>query len=903
MKNTNLVIAIALAAVLLLTSCGGGGGGGGTTPPPPPPPPPPAMLQIVVDAVPDGMIGEPYSVQLTTKGGSGTIAWSISAGSASWASVDPTGKVSGTPPTAGQHTIAVRAQDSATTPHEALAYLYVFVSSPMQITTSPDDAIRGYPYYWGTRVTGGKPPFTASVLSGTMPLGLTASTSGDLITLTGAPADLGSFSFTLRIKDSASSVQTLDQTLTLKVQNVLKITSQNLKGGLVGRLYSDAVAFVNGTPPLHWGAVNLGQGLSIDPSTGSISGTPTEQGNAFFSVTVTDSSSPPQTDSKWLNLSIFDVLHVDTPIFSATGNVNQFMSVNLRPSGGMPPVEAVIASGSVPPGMTYEWGSLRGTPTTAGTWNFGLYFSDSAVPPQTYDQPVVITILPPLPEIVNYPSSPVIGEPYRYEMKAIKGTPPFHWSVANGNLPGGITFSDGGVLSGTAVASGRYFATLRATDSANPSQRADQPVVLTILPKPLGRNDTIPNATAVSVFTTSLANLSPYEDPPGMAAPDTDYYKLFALAGSQVMINIDKGGSVHTDPVLEIVDANGIQFSTCRDLGDDSPSAPIIQDTTPTAFDDKCINDDVDLGVNLNSRLEFQVPGSTGQITTFFAHVLDNQGNARPDMPYWMTVNGALTPFTIISDPNLLFVKGTATNLQLQTSGGKSPVTWSLDSGTLPPGLSLTAGGVLSGTPSSTGQSTFRLIAKDSSTPPITDSRTFGITVTEPLKLNSTSFPAGQTGVAYSAPLLWSGGTSPYTLSASGLPQGLNFDMNTGVISGVPQVAGTSSVWVTVRDWNGAIVSSNLNLIITNGPLYISTTLLPNATKNAIYSALVKGAGGKQPFSWQLMSGALPPGMSLNASTGEIRGIPTSTGVFSFTVKLTDANAASSTATLQLTVQ
>jgi hypothetical protein len=138
---------------------------------------------------------------------------------------------------------------------------------------------------------------------------------------------------------------------------------------------------------------------------------------------------------------------------------------------------------------------------------------------------------------------------------------------------------------------------------------------------------------------------------------------------------------------------------------------------------------------------------------------------------------------------------------------------------------------------------------------------------------------------------------------ALGLDEGITFNTSTGAFSGNPKAAGTYNILLSVSDNNGPQDTKTLSLTIAQGPLYVATTSLPNATKSAIYSAFVIGSGGRQPYTWQVMSGALPPGMSLNVSTGEIRGIPTSTGVYSFTVKVTDANAATSTATLQLTVQ
>src|SRR5205823_5476565 len=100
------------------------------------------------------------------------------------------------------------------------------------------------------------------------------------------------------------------------------------------------------------------------------------------------------------------------------------------------------------------------------------------------------------------------------------------------------------------------------------------------------------------------------------------------------------------DPVVEIVDANGQRFHACKDPGDDNPPEPIIADPTPDAFDDDCVNDDVELGVKLNSHLDFQVPGASGTQTALYLHVLDSRGDARPDMVYDLSVLGAVQPLS-----------------------------------------------------------------------------------------------------------------------------------------------------------------------------------------------------------------------------------------------------------------
>jgi hypothetical protein len=73
---------------------------------------------------------------------------------------------------------------------------------------------------------------------------------------------------------------------------------------------------------------------------------------------------------------------------------------------------------------------------------------------------------------------------------------------------------------------------------------------------------------------------------------------------------------------------------------DFNPDGTRNPDPTPLAFDDPCINDDIEVGVNRDSKLEFQVPGASGTVT-FYLHVLDWRGDARPDFLYQITISGA----------------------------------------------------------------------------------------------------------------------------------------------------------------------------------------------------------------------------------------------------------------------
>jgi hypothetical protein len=170
--------------------------------------------------------------------------------------------------------------------------------------------------------------------------------------------------------------------------------------------------------------------------------------------------------------------------------------------------------------------------------------------------------------------------------------------------------------------------------------------------------------------------------------------------------------------------------------------------------------------------------------------------------------------------------------------------------------------------------------------------------------------PAGTLGVSYSQTLQASGGTIPYTWAITGsvlLPTGLSLDSGTGVISGIPVSAGTTSFQVKVTDANALSTTKNFSLTVNpapaSGPTITTESPLPAGIKSANYSQTLQASGGTTPYTWSITgSNLLPTGLSLNPNTGVISGTPANTATATFQVKVTDANTQFSTKEFSLTV-
>ncbi len=175
------------------------------------------------------------------------------------------------------------------------------------------------------------------------------------------------------------------------------------------------------------------------------------------------------------------------------------------------------------------------------------------------------------------------------------------------------------------------------------------------------------------------------------------------------------------------------------------------------------------------------------------------------------------------------------------------------------------------------------------------------------LKIVSSTLGPATVGAAYSDLLAVTGGTTPYSFSATGLPSGLSIDSSSGTISGTPTQSGTASVTITASDAGQPkqSASATMNLTVSTatqsgGPI-ITNTSLPNGTIGAPYGAAIFVSGGSSPFAFSATG--LPAGLSMNAHSGVINGTPQGpAGSASVSVSVTDFNNATATAHLTLTV-
>ena len=450
-----------------------------------------------------------------------------------------------------------------------------------------------------------------------------------------------------------------------------------------------------------------------------------------------------------------------------------------------------------------------------------------------------------------------MGSTYAATLAATGGTAPYSWRITSGALPAGLTLTAAtGVISGTPTAAVNGSAiTFAISDSGTPSQTQSVALSLTIAT----------STPALSITTTSL---------PSGAVGSTYAATLAASGGTAPYSWRITSGTLPAG--LTLTAATGVISGT------------------PTAAASA-------------ASLTFSITDSGNPAQT--------QSKALA-----LTIAASGSTSTPVSITTTSLPKGTVGSTYAATlaaSGGTAPYTWRITSGALSAGLSLAAAtGVISGTPTAAvSNSSIAFSVTDSSTPAQTQAVTLPLTVasnTPALSITTATLPKGTVGSTYAATLAASGGTAPYTwrITNGSLPAGLSLAAATGVISGTPTTAvSSSSIAFSVTDTSSPAQSQAVTLALTvvnsTPPVSITTTSLPNGTVGATYAATLAASGGTAPYTWHITGGALPAGLSLAVATGQISGTPSaavSAASVSFSVTDSSSPVQTQAVTLSLTV-
>lgn len=323
-------------------------------------------LTVHTLSVADAVVGEAYSVQLLAVGGSGSYTWSIVEGaSASWLAISASGTLSGTPATSGTFTVTVQVTDESG--QDAQRELSITVLEPLAVAAiNLPSAVQGRAYAVPLVATGGSGSYTWSLDGGTLPTGVELASNG---ALTGAPENAGSFTFTVRVTDSADRVAT--RSLSLTVERAPTIQTGSLPPADIGEAYSAQLEATGGTGAYSWSVADgaLPQGLALAAS-GAISGTATTSGSATFTIQVTDEASSTHTRGFTIVVADISELASGVPVTGIAGDAGslRYFSIavpagaarlTVATSGGTGDVDLYIRRSQLPAEFAYDCRPLR----------------------------------------------------------------------------------------------------------------------------------------------------------------------------------------------------------------------------------------------------------------------------------------------------------------------------------------------------------------------------------------------------------------------------------------------------------------------------------------------------------------------------------------------------------------
>ncbi|MBZ0241508.1 MAG: Ig domain-containing protein, partial [Cutibacterium acnes] len=352
----------------------------------------------------------------------------------------------------------------------------------------------GQPYNQPFTATGGTTPYTFT--STALPTGLTLDPATGV--LSGTPTVNGSFPFDVTVTDSSGTPQSDTNSYTLIIDPIPPLVLAPPDGALPNaqqnQTYTQTFTATGGTTPYTFTSTALPTGLTLDPATGVLSGTPTVNGSFPFDVTVTDSTGTPQSDTNSYTLVIDPDPIIVTPATLPDGVVGVAYTQTIGATGGSGSyVDFDVPPGTLPPPLTLDpvTGVLSGTPNTVGTFSFTITVTDSlgATGSQLYTIDIVVST----PLTLSPLTVPDGTEGATYAPVTITpsgGVGPYTLTQA-GTLPTGMNFNPvSGILFGLPAVgtAGTYPFTVTVTDSAggtftgNYSLVINAPGALTISP-------------------------------------------------------------------------------------------------------------------------------------------------------------------------------------------------------------------------------------------------------------------------------------------------------------------------------------------------------------------------------------------------------------------------------------
>ena len=681
-------------------------------------------------------------------------------------------------------------------------------------------------------------------------------------TITGTPSATGTNSVVFRATDTGGLSASGTVGITINANQTPVSTTLVATTAVAGFPFSYTLPTGAFTDPnigqvLNYVAISLPAGLSLNPATGAITGTPSATGTSSVTLTATDTG----------GLSASSVLGiVVTPnlaptfsgsLVSATAIAGSPFSYVLPTGSFVDPNTGQILTYTIaglPTGLTINptTGGITGTASATGTNSLTLTATDAGGLSTTglLGLSVVPNVAPVFSGSIASATG-TVGSSFNYTIPTTAFTDANTGQILSYSatgLPAGLTLNaTTGTITGTPSVSGTNSVTLTARDTGGLSTTGSFSVVISPNQAPT-LSTTLTSATGVvgSAFSFALPT-GAFTDPNGQTL-------TYTATGLPAGLSLNAGtGAITGTPSTSGVSSVTI---TATDTGSASVGGPLT------------------ITINANTAPAFSgtLVSATGVVGQLFSYTL---------------------PTGSFTDANGQILSYAATGL---------PVGLSLNTGT----------GTITGTPTTVGNSTVTLRATDTGN--LSVSTTLGINIVgTPTFSGSLASATGTVGQAFSYTLpanAFANSGQSLSYAATGLPTGLSINGATGAITGTPSATGTNSVTLTATN------TANLSASGTLG-ISISTSVASNSAP--VFSGSLVSATGTvgQSFTYTLPTGAftdpngqtltysasgVPAGLSVNAGTGALTGTPSATGNSAVVFTATDPGGLSATALLGISI-
>ena len=570
------------------------------------------------------------------------------------------------------------------------------------------------------------------------------------------------------------------------------------------------------------------------------------------------------------------------------GTVGTRYTTTLIASGAKPPFQwTLLPDVTTPPGLALSAdGTYTGVPTTPGTYSFTLGVTANTEDGQlTAYQRGSITIRPGAVSILN--ACPLqdgtVGTPYSVALLASGSSSGYLWSVDDPySLPPGVGVSRDGQLAGTPLAPGTYIFNLHARTAAISTTQAAQSLCrMTVHPAAVQMTSgcALPNATVGVPYSQVLSTDGGYGP-----------YQYGLIGQLPLGLGLTPGGLVAGTPTVadtfqfqvSVTDSRGGQTSQSCSVTVNSPAfklasvCPLPAAVTGVAYNTTLPSGYVwSLSGTLPSGLALSpdggisgTPMSTSS-SRFLLLATDPNGNQAGQVCSLAVTRG---PLAVTGCPLPDAASGESYQGSLNAVGGSAPYTFTW-AGTLPPGITVSTTGFVSGSTTSAGSYPFSVTVREASGQSFTQACSLNVTPSALHLTTACPLPDAKLGQSYSARMQAAGGVAPYQFDFFGyLPDGLQVS-NDGTVSGTPTALGGEAFLVRVTDAQSKQTSAPCSVGVGLPAIpQISITGLPAVAQPAATNIAVTArlsSAYTQPIYGQVTLDVLPDTHSSEATANQ----------------------------------